>query len=71
MSTRNHASYDSVVKVTPQVGERNKRTMGKSEAAHEDPRGVDHTIGQPPVEETGADSDDASNNAKETKADDT
>ncbi|WP_324752473.1 hypothetical protein [Roseovarius sp. Pro17] len=51
MSHRNHASYDSVVRVTPQEAERNKRVMGKSEAAEEDPRGVDHSIGQLPTED--------------------
>ncbi len=52
MSRRhNPAVYDPVVKVTPQEAERNKRAMGKREAAHEDPRGVDYTIAQPPAEE--------------------
>ncbi len=71
MSHRNHASYDSVVKVTPQEAERNKRIMGKSEAAHEDPRGVDHTIGQLPVEEAEADSVDARKSGPEATTDGT
>ena len=69
MSTRNNpARFDPVIKVTPQEAERNKRAMGKSEAAHEDPRGVDHTIVQPSAEESDA---DASDSSPEATADDT
>ena len=50
MSHRNHASYDSVVKVTPQEAERNKRAMGKSEAAERDPRGHEPFVVEPPKE---------------------
>lgn len=66
MSTRNNpARFDPVVKVTPQEAAHNKRAMGKSEAAHQDPRGEDHTIAQSPIEETDADGRPAA------KADDT
>lgn len=70
MSHRNHASYDSVVKVTPHEAERNKRTMGKSEAAHEDPRGVGHTTGQLPTEDQEKDSDTAPESGPNTSASD-
>lgn len=56
MSRRhNPAVYDPVVHVTPEEAERNKRRMGKSEAAYEDPRGKDHSIPDlPEAEPTGS-----------------
>ncbi len=70
MSHRNHASYDSVVKVTPQEAERNKRIMGKSEAAEKDPRGVDYSIGQLPTDEAEADAATPSEKDPNTATDD-
>lgn len=53
MSQRNHASYDSVAKVTPQGTERN---MARGEAAQEDPRGVNRSIAQQPAHQPEPDS---------------
>lgn len=70
MSHRNHASYDSVVKVTPQEAERNKRAMGKSEAAQGDPRGEDHTSTQLPTETPEGDTETPPQTAPDATADD-
>ena len=48
MSRRhNPAVYNPVVDVTPDEAERNKRRMGKTEAAEQDPRGRDYSIPDP------------------------
>lgn len=66
MSRRhNPAVYDPVVDVTPEEAERNKRRMGKTEAAYEDPRGKDHSIPDLPEAEPTDSRDDEVNIGKD------